>query len=210
MLIMRVLIAILLAVLVDGIAYSSEHPILKPAEPKNSADTEQRGSDKNPVMVKILPTQDADAKATQEEKYRNEKSIQDEKLADATVLLARVTIAHTVFTGFLWFATYRLAKDSKRTADRQAREMQASLRIAQESADTAKASVTLAREGFISTHCPRLIVRRLIIDYSLESSVIRYEIANIGGTQAKNIEVSAMIWLPDTSHSIPQIGRAHV
>jgi hypothetical protein len=130
--------AIVLAVLVAGIAYSTEDPNLKTTEPKDTAKPEQRGSDNNPFTVKVLPTPDAEAKAAQEEKYRNDKSIQDEKLVDATVLLARVTIVLAGFTALLWWATYSLAKEAKRTATQQAVDMQASLATAKQSADAAK------------------------------------------------------------------------
>lgn len=121
---------VLLTVLISGIAYSSDKPNLKTAETKDTPNTEQRGSDTNPFTVKILPAPNADTKAAQEEKYRNEKAIQDEKLSDATIWLARITGVLAFFTGSLWWATYSLAKDAKRTADRQATEMTESLRIA--------------------------------------------------------------------------------
>lgn len=128
---------ILTAVLVTGIAYSKEKPNTKTAEPQKAAEPEQRGSDKNPITVKVLPTPDAETKAAQEEKQRHEKAVEDKRLADATVWLAIVTTALAIFTALLWLATYRLAKDARNTANRQARETQDSLRIAKQSADAA-------------------------------------------------------------------------
>jgi hypothetical protein len=192
--------AVLLAVLICGSAYSSDKPNFKIAEPKDTSDTKHRGSATNPLTVKILPSPNADAKAAQEEKHRNEKVIQDEKLVDATVWLARITGVLALFTGGLWWA-----RDAKQTAARQSGEMQASLRIAQESADAAKRSVELAREEFIATYCPRLIIRRINIYQSSDvSPEIHYEIANIGGTQAKIIAINTRLWMPD-SNSMPPI-----
>ena len=144
------IMAIVLVVLFAGVANSSDKPNLKTADPKNNAETEQRGSDKNPVTVKVLPSTDAEAKAAQEEKYRNDKSIQDEKLADATVLLAYVTIVLAGFTALLWLATFNLARDAKRTADRQTREMQESLRIARESAKASRDAADIAHAAMIA------------------------------------------------------------
>lgn len=80
--------------------------------------------------------------------------------------------------------------------------MQASLGIAKESANAARNSVELAREEFIATYCPRLIIRRIKVyqanDVPLE---IHYELANIGGTRAKVVEISARLWLPDIQKS---------
>lgn len=150
------IMAIVLAVLFAGVANSSEKPNLKTTEPKSSAETEQRGSDKNPFTVKVLPSPDADTKATQEEKYRYEKSAQDEKLVDATIWLVRITGILALCTGGLWWATYRLARDAKRTATQQATDMRTSLAIAKTSADaalkTAKNMETADRAYMKMTH----------------------------------------------------------
>ncbi len=57
-----------------------------------------------------------------------------------------------------------------------------------------------------TTYRPRLIIRRINIYEASDTPLeIKYEIANIGGTKAKDLQISAMVWLPDTSHSIPRM-----
>ena len=62
----------------------------------------------------------------------------------ATVWLAVVTTILAGVTAGLWIATYNLARDAKRTADRQRREMKISLAIAKRSANAAKNSAEAA------------------------------------------------------------------
>jgi hypothetical protein len=147
MTILRVM-AMFLAVLVAGSAYSEVHPNVKTADPKEAPKDEQRGSDNSPISIKIIPAPDAEAKAAKEERYRQEKASQDNWLTKSTVWLAFVTTILAGVTAGLWIATYRLGSDAKRTGDRQAIDTQASLSIAREAAKAAmeNATATMASE----------------------------------------------------------------
>lgn len=183
--------AVVLAVLFAGVAYSSEKPNLKTTERQNNSNAEQRGSDTSTITVKILPAPDADSKAAQEEKHRNEKSIQDEKLADATVWLARITAALAVFTGLLWLATYRLARDAKRTAERQATEMKESLKIsglAASAMDKVAENIAATASQQMRAYCTVVISSAL---YQEMGKGLRFEakprIVNTGHTPAHKV-----------------------
>jgi hypothetical protein len=82
---------------------------------------EERGTDKNPVAVKVLPSPDTEAQAAKQEEYRKEKAKEDRWLTNSTVWLAFVTTALAIFTGFLWRTTYKLVDEGKNTAKRQLR-----------------------------------------------------------------------------------------
>lgn len=188
----RVAIA-LVTVLVSGIAYSSEHPNLKSAKTQSSADSIQRGSDEKPLTVKILPSETAKDEAAQTEKHRKEKSVQDQELVDATIFLGKVTIALAFFTFLLWVATYRLASETKKTAAQQAKDMQASLSIAQQSAHAAlltAQSMQFADRAYIKiSHMPPgLIFNDSLADRlyaNVRTGTVVIDVSNIGKTPAR-------------------------
>ena len=68
------IVVLALSVLFAGVAYSKEHPNPETTETKKAPEDEQRGSDKSPFTVKVLPTPDAEAKAAKEEGHRQEKA----------------------------------------------------------------------------------------------------------------------------------------
>ena len=131
---------LVLVVLFSGVAYSKEHPKAETAQTNKTPEPEQRGRDTNPVTVKIVPAPDAEAKATKEEGHRQEKANDDKWVMWATIWLAIVTTVLAGVTAGLWIATYNLAADAKKAADRQARETKLSLAISKRSANDAKKS----------------------------------------------------------------------
>ena len=173
---------------------------------------DKRGTQESPLIIQGNITTKAPEKPESERKQEEEKIGIERSIATYTGLAAGITFLLVIVTGVLarytyklWKTTNALAEDAKRTADRQTVEMKESLDIASRSAKTAEDSVILARNEFNAVHCARLIVRRIIIVSSRELPVIRYEIANIGGTKANDLEISTMVWLPDTSLSIPHM-----
>jgi hypothetical protein len=93
-------------------------------------------------------------------------------------LLVLFTFFLVVFTGLLWWSTHKLwlagerqREDARIAADRQ-------FEINQQ-------SIKLAREEFVSTHRPRIILREAIIGSVLEGEPvsIHFHVANIGETK---------------------------
>jgi hypothetical protein len=96
------------------------------------------------------------------------------------------------FTYLLWRSTHNLWTETKVAGE------------------TAKASIQLARDEFISTHRPRLIVRRVSIEIAKGKGnpdilYIQFVVANTGDTKATIIKMSARIWLPEISEGLPAI-----
>ncbi len=151
------------------------------------SETEQRGTEKSPITVRVLPAPDALDTVARDEAYRREKSEEDRKLVNATIALAAITGALALFTGGLWLATYSLGRDAKRTAKRQAEEMQRSLTIAAESAEAARKQAEVSREEFIYAHRPRVVIRREQVRCSQAQRGINFVLANTGNLVATNI-----------------------
>jgi len=148
-------VAVLLAVLLCGVAYSEQHPTVHPnskaAESDQYSKAQQYGREDNPFSIKIIPTPDAQAKAANEETYREQKASEDRMTMKATIFLAIVTTVLAFVTGMLWNATRALAEDARNTATQQARDMRASLIIAQQSADAAIKSAEVAEKALTTT-----------------------------------------------------------
>lgn len=180
----RITIAVLI-LLVSANVYSSDEPNLKSTDGKHTPKSEERGSDSNPITIKIIPSPDAQTKATQEEGYRKEKSVQDERLVGATELLVGVTAILAIFTGGLWYATYSLARETRSTAAQQARDMETSLSLSQQSADAAKISsfaIAETAKAILSAQRPYVYVVDVVqsSEESLLGPRVGYAIVNYG------------------------------
>ena len=130
---------------------SSQKPQSQPKKIYNGPTDNQRGTDKSPIVVKVLPSDTAKEQSETETKNELDKSFYDKLISYSTVALAIVTAFLAFFTYRLWSATVRMSKDAKEAAARQAHEMQNSLAIAKESADAAQKSATVA-EKTVSLH----------------------------------------------------------
>ncbi|HXC65822.1 MAG TPA: hypothetical protein VN638_00300, partial [Nitrospiraceae bacterium] len=122
-----------------------------------------------------------------------------------TGALVLATSGLIIYTARLWGATKSLAEDAKNTATQQALDTQTSLRISRESADAAKKSVELAREEFLSTHRPRIILRDAFcrdneIDHPI---VVTYTLVNIGETRGRIVMWGADIQLNTGGDLLP-------
>lgn len=202
------LAVIALTLLVAGAAYStqpsptppkaSHQPETTPKQPEQRATTDQRGTENSPVFITVIPPVSVESQAAKEaEKYRDYMSA-EWWLIYITGFLVAATIGLMIYTARLWRATNTLAIDAKKTAERQAREMQASLRIAQESADAAKKTaqhMEIADRAYmkISHVPPGLVPVTPLADY-LDNQSRTYEIVmdvrNIGKTPAELTRLS--------------------
>lgn len=114
------IITLVFAILISETAYSESQP--KPeSNHRPTPSIEQRGTEQNPIAIKILPSQQSDAEATEQEKHREEKSENDRLLTISTICMAIATIALALFTFALWWATRRLVIDSNESSKRQLR-----------------------------------------------------------------------------------------
>lgn len=158
---------LLALVFASGIAYSRAAQDQNANSPQGATQAEQRGSDALPVAVKIIASEEAKAEARDEKQHRRESAAQEKRVADATYALAGVTTVLAIFTGGLFWATYRLAKDARDTSVRQASEMQRSLKIAEDSAAAAMKSANVADLALTAVERPYILVRdRPVISHS--------------------------------------------
>ena len=204
---------IVLTLLVAGIAYSdnpsttppkaSHKPEANPKQHEQHAAADQRGTESSPVFIKVIPTMTVEPQPTKETDNCNEYLSPEWWMIYITGALVLFTLGLMIYTAKLWRATNTLAEDAKRTADRQADQMKQSLAIAQE-------SITLAREEFISTHRPRIIVRRVSINIAKGIGIpdtlgIEFIIANVGNTSTKIIEHNTNLRIYKRNDTLPAI-----
>lgn len=97
----------------------------------------QPGTEALPVFVKIVHARDVEAEVAREKK-EEDRDGWDRAMAMATIALAGITLALAFFTGLLWWQTLCLAKDARSASERQSADTKESLRIADNSAQTAE------------------------------------------------------------------------
>jgi hypothetical protein len=164
-----------------------------PAQSKQSAEppaADQRGTDKVPFSVKIVPAPDSKEKTDKEEHERKEKAIVDEKLAFETQRIADYTNRLALFTVFLFCAAVAQAglfvwqllliraslTDAKIAAD-----------AAKEAADAAKAQIKLARDDFNATHRPKIRIKNVWLAQQLLPDtpvIVDILLVNVGNVPA--------------------------
>ncbi len=81
----------------------------------------QRGTEKQPFVIKILPAERYETKAADKEEHKQGFSSDEGRIAKATENLVIATGILALFTFLLWVATYLLVKESKATSKKQLR-----------------------------------------------------------------------------------------
>ena len=149
MLVGSILFALLLGF---GASQASNPPAPTPSESKKQeqpkaterdqeTSKDERGTKNEPLIIEILPADNADEIARRKSQHEEDKSFYDSLIAWATIALAVVTTGLAVFTGRLFYATNTMVKDAKATGERQAEEMKESLEIANRSAQASERTV---------------------------------------------------------------------
>jgi hypothetical protein len=120
----------------------------------NKTNTYNRGSQQNPIFIKELPSEPTASERDAEAKEREQKASNERRTVNSTIVVAIFTAVLAIITGFLakytfklWHATVDLSKDAKETADRQAKEMEDSLYIANRSASALERTVRTMKEN---------------------------------------------------------------
>lgn len=190
----------------------SQPPILKVDKPESSSANNashaiQQNTRNEPLFVEIVPSQQSEPNTTKEERYDQEMIATDRRMANYTLYLVIGTSILAVFTGLLWFATYRLVKDSKETSKRQAEEMKKSLAIAKQSADAALQAATankLATRAYvrISSCSPGLA---LFDNHPIQSFAVscKLRIHNYGETPAHITDIVIKTCTEETYTPLP-------
>lgn len=188
-----VIIAFLLLIPISASSDNQAQTNTQKGHQKSQSDN--KGSEKSPVFIKVIPTEPTHAQAEQEKNDKNDKSFNEKAMVWFTGALTVATVILAFFTYRLWSATVKMSKDAKDTADRQASEMINSLALTKESLD-------LARKEFISTHRPKLIVRGITMKPHSHPSlpiepgkpmIVEAVIINIGDSPAEIFNSNATI-----------------
>lgn len=176
---------------------------------------DDRGTEKQPFVIRGIPTT-----KTKEEVDRQEKQYAEQTSISRGVAhsLGEMSIDSRVNLG-LTIILILVAGGQLVLFWRQLRLIDKSLKPAQVAAEAAKKSADLAREEFISSHRPRLIVRRVQARFTpaINEHGINLVIANIGDSISTNITGNINIKVISTSHqaefekeSMPQYGNVEI
>ncbi len=129
---------------------SGHKPKANPAQHEEASAKDQRGTETSPLFIKVVPPTAIEPEPTEEhEKARNYTS-SEWWLVYLTGALSAVTFVLALYTGKLYRATVALGKDAKTTSDRQAGEMQETLRIARESSKASRDAADVARDAMVA------------------------------------------------------------
>lgn len=190
-----------------GNAWSSEPEKINTNTGNQTTKYEQRGTENSPIFVHgEVTTKKNEEEAREDAEERKIKAKTDTALVKYTGELALFTFLLFVFTAALWFVTFQLSRDARKTSDRQSIEMQKSLDLAEKQmvlserqADLAEKQHELQRWHDFTTHRPKLIIRKVLLDeesgdyftQASRSPSIQFNVANIGGSRATIIKSNA-------------------
>jgi hypothetical protein len=94
-------------------AYAQEQPQPDAKKAEQTRNKEQLGTEKSPLVIRVLPAPYAEEQVAKDEEYRKEKANQDWWITNSTIWLAGWTTILAVFTFLLWYATRNLVLDAK-------------------------------------------------------------------------------------------------
>lgn len=210
---MRYLTVLLLLLLVPQFAAAQAE---KPqSTTRKQPTTDYRGTDKQPLVIKGVPLAKTKGEIEQQEKQNAEQSAVSRSLAHS---LGEMSLDSRINLG-LSIALILVAGGQLLLFWKQLRLIDESLRPAKVAAEAAKTSADLAREEFVSSHRPQLIVRRVQARFrpAISEHGINLVIANIGDSIASNITGNINIRVIPTTQqadfereSMPQYGSAEI
>ena len=182
---------------------SIEKPKSQPKKNEKSAPKDRGGTEASPVVVKILPTQTTNPPPTENANRQHDYTSAEWWLIYITGTLAAFTLGLMLYTARLWGATVKLGEDAQETSERQAREMQESLRIARESAAAAliQANTLMSAErGYAKmSHC-----QPLNLEDTASSVRFKMEIRNWGRTPIQVNRLLLSTHILDADEPLPK------
>jgi hypothetical protein len=199
---MGIRFTLLLCIAVSSLAYPQE----KSNQAQETTAAEQRATDKNPISVKIPAAPDAAAEAAKQEQYRDQQARQNARLVNATIALAVVTSILAVFTGGLWWATYSLGRQARRTSERQTGETAKALKISEDAAKAAQAAAAALSNQFSATHRPVIRIKHLYITSDVwgdKPVEIKLVIVNVGITPAIVVKMNLDLVILNAGAKLP-------
>lgn len=139
---------------------------------------------REPVSTSKHPIQTSSGEARPVLRHDEITSSDDASIVLATWTLAGITLFLALFTGGLWLATYRLAKDAKSAASASRNDFIKSMNIA-------RRGNRIARESLIATNRPWLKISYKITSFEGSGTTfvagISVFIQNVGNSPAKHV-----------------------
>src|SRR3989338_8343946 len=105
-------------------AKASQKPQANPKQHKQRAAEDQRGTEKSPVFIKVIPSLAVEPQPTKEADKGDDYTSPEWWLVYITGALVCFTFGLMIYTARLWGATKTLAEDARNTADRQTNDTQ--------------------------------------------------------------------------------------
>jgi len=116
----------------------------KAAQAAQNPASEQKGTERNPIFVKSLPSPQSESDTRHKEYEHHEKPTLERLMGWGTLALAVFTCLLFMFTALLWWVTYRLSNDAREEGKHRSIEMADSIREANRAA---KAMESLAESA---------------------------------------------------------------
>lgn len=165
-------LAILFAPIADSLAQSQQPPDRNQGQSaQQPATTDQRGTDQSPFIVKVLPTEDTEAKAKQEAADRAAKDALDANTIRLGIAAITVAFLQFIAIGIQAIFLWRAVKVSERAA-----------KSATKSADAVESQL----RAYVSGKPEYMTVRDAVI-------TIQYQTKNSGQTPAYRIRNASFI-----------------
>ena len=199
---------ILLALIYPIAGYADSSSVANSNKNMRHANNRISNAKDHPFFVQVIPSERSESYNSAKEEREKDKLWYDKSLAIATAILA-------FFTFCLFLTTYCLARDSRKTSERQAKEMQNSICIAKEAADAAAAIADASNRtaetmektaetqlrAYLGVHSGGIDPIRSV------NAGMRYkvyvEIANFGSTPAKKVTRAVNVTLASSTYDGP-------
>ncbi|MDO8810574.1 MAG: hypothetical protein Q7J38_00905 [Gallionella sp.] len=152
-----------------------------------------------PVPIEIAPSSTIKVEANDKAEKHNDYFSAEWWLVYSTFILAIITFGLALYTAKLYRATVGLGKEAKGTSERQAREMEKSLAIADAAAQAAISGNELTRKTFVSSQRPWVVIHKIVPRSALDLNhglSFAFIVKNVGHSPAMNVDVSALVHLP--------------
>ena len=173
-----------LSLMILANAQSAEQIIVKPKDGKQNAKKEQRDTESTPLMVRILPPLGANEPPSDYSKVQHDYSSGEWWLVYLTGTLAAFTLGLMIYTAKLWGSTKNAVEEAKAVSSRQAKEMEESLRIANDTAAAAKRTAEVMER---QVQAEIVLHEMQILNIPDGIPIGQTRIKNVGKTSARNV-----------------------
>lgn len=171
-------------------------PENRPSKNESSANGNLNFSETRTPAIEVFPPQTMDINTGEKDQQRHDDSSHEGWLEYLTSewwlvyltgLLVFATILLMRYTARLWHATVDLGKDSKATSDRQANEMEESLRIANATSEATIKTARTSEVAMVSSDRAYIFMTRIDYKWNDDELIIMPRWKNGGNTPANNM-----------------------